>query len=218
TIVSDENIPGHCGHCVKTGSLYRFRGELLATFARSLQLDVAEVHLGIRSYDAFFAAAYVEFLRSVNSHRYSPVDQMTSRVLEKMPSWEQVIEAFGNAFPKARIFVWRHEDFARIEPLVVSNLVGQNVDPAKLRKPKLDNKRPTASAPAVHELLHQIERDGADAAVERWKDIQAAHPRAPGDPPFSPWTDEEARHLQHIYAKDTAELWARGDITAISPT
>ena len=58
-ILSEENMAGHCGHCVKRGLLYIWRDQMVRAFAGQIPFVVREVHLGIRNYADFFASAYV---------------------------------------------------------------------------------------------------------------------------------------------------------------
>jgi len=194
-ILSDENMAGHCGHCVKRGVLYRWRRKLLEVFAAQFPGGVDEVHLGIRNYADFFASAYVEYLRSVSGQWFVDERAMRRQVTENMPNWHNVL-------------VWRYEDFSRLDSRVLSNLCGGQVDVSGLKPPKENNKRPTASGRAVAELLQLIHRDGADTALGQRVALQERFPRGAVFRNYDPWTAGERAHLTRIYERDVAAIRA----------
>lgn len=214
-IISEENLAGHCGHCVKSGGLYRWRNKLISTFANQFPWQVNEVHLGIRNYADFFASAYVEFLRSTSRKNFVTDIQMRVAVLEKMPSWNKAIAAFQKSFPCAAIYVWKYEDFAKLDEKILSNLCGPEVDITKLQKPKASNVRPTASGRAVEELLQLIRLEGVDAALARRVEIQEIFPRGDKYGGYDPWTARERTHLTRIYERDLEDIRANPDITLL---
>lgn len=216
-ILSDENMAGHCGHCVKRGVLYRWRRALIENFARNIPLEVREVHIAVRNYADFFASAYVEYLRSVNGTWFVDEDKMKRQVLENMPSWHNVLKSVETFFPGARITVWAHEDFRRLEPVILGNLVGEGVDPAKLKPPKDTNKRPTASGRAVSELLRLIYDRGPDEALAQRVALQEKYPRGAEYPAYDPWTEQERAHLSRFYARDLEEIAGDPAIRFLTP-
>ncbi|WP_135507352.1 hypothetical protein [Roseovarius aestuariivivens] len=214
-ILSDENLAGHCGHCVRRGLLYLWRDELIGAIASQIPWTVREVHLGLRNYADFFASAYVEYLRSVTSEHFTDETVMRKRVLEHMPNWMKVLKVVRKHFPEARIVVWRYEDFRQLDMQVLSNLCGPGVDISKLKPPKDKNKRPTASGKAVAELLQMIHRDGAEAALEQRVALQEKYPRGAEYGNYDPWTPSERAHLTRMYDRDVADIRASSDITLV---
>lgn len=205
-ILSDENMAGHCGHCVKRGLLYRWRGKLVETFAAQFIGPVSEVHLGIRNYADFFASAYIEYLRSYVGSRFVGEASMRRQVLANMPNWHKVLKTVKAAFPDARLIVWPFENFRKIDATVLQNLCGEGVDIADLKAPNDKNKRPSASGRAVRELLQAIYREGSAAALERRVEIQERFPRGQGYGSYDPWTAQERAHLTRIYHSDLAAI------------
>lgn len=216
-ILSDENLAGHCGHCIKRGVLYRWRRLFLQVFSAQLPKPVDEVYFGLRNYADFFASAYVEYLRSVSGAWFVDEPVMRRQVLENMPSWNNVLRSVVTMFPHARVFVWRYEDFRRIDRVILSNICGPDIDPTRLREPKDDNKRPTASGRAVEELLRAIYRDGANRALEQRVALQDRYPRGPDYPAYDPWTAQERAHLTRIYDSDIARIREEMDVTFLTP-
>ena len=216
-VLSDENMPGHSGHCVRSGLLYNRRDVLLPIFAQNIPYPVTEVHLAIRNYADFFASTFVEFLRSASGEKVITESQMKRAVLSNLPSWTGLIDLTISCFPEAQLTLWRHEDFRKLSGRVIGNLCGAGVDAETLVEPKRQRGRPSASHRAVQELLIAIERDGADAALARRVEIQDAYPRGDQYPGYDPWTPAERAHLGRIYEKDIAEIAMRKRVTLLGP-
>lgn len=211
-LLSDENMAGHSGHCIRRGLIYRWRRMLLQGFAEHLPYRVTEIHLAIRNYPDFFASTYVEFLRSAAGDRLISEAQMKRAVLSNLPSWTGFIDEVLTCFPEAQLTLWRHEDFRALSDTVIGNLCGPGIDPTTLVPPNRERGRPSASHRAVQELLIQIERDGGDAALARRVEIQEAYPRGPDYPGYDPWTADERAHLTRLYEKDIHEIAGRGRV------
>ncbi|WP_420557170.1 hypothetical protein [Roseovarius sp.] len=214
-ILSDENMAGHCGHCVKRGVLYRWRRKLLEVFAGQFPDGVDEVHLGLRNYADFFASAYVEYLRSVTGQWFVDERTMRRQVLENMPNWHNILKSVVTLFPGAKVTVWRYEDFRQMDRQVLSNLCGPGIDTGAMKEPKDKNKRPTASGRAVAELLQLIHKDGADKALEQRVALQERYPRGKDFGSYDPWTPNERAHLTRMYDQDIADIRANPDITLL---
>lgn len=217
-ILSDENMPGHCGHCVGRGYLYSRRHVLIPLFAREIPYPVREVHLAVRNYADFFASAYVEYLRSA-SGRGAVVGeaQMKRGLLSKLPSWADFIREVARAFEGAEMVIWRHEDFGALNDRIVQNLIGPDVDVAKLARPKRSRGRPSASQRAIDELLIAIKRDGAEAGLAQRVAIQDRYPRGPDYPGYDPWSAQERAHLIRTYERDMEAIGNMADVRMLEP-
>lgn len=205
-ILSDENMPGHCGQCVNAGVLYQRRDVLIPIFAREIPYPVQEVHLALRNYADFFASAYVEFLRSASGDNIISEAQMKLKLLSNLPSWRGLVEVIRDGFPDAKLILWRHEDFGDLSQRIIRNLCGPDIDVDKLVEPKRSRGRPSASHRAVQELLIEISRIGGDAALEKRVEIQERFPRGDAYPGYDPWSDHERAHLMRIYERDLSEI------------
>lgn len=216
-ILSDENMPGHSGHCVRSGLLYSRRDVLIPIFARNIPYAVTEVHLALRDYADFFASTFVEFLRSASGEKVITEAQMKRGVLSNLPSWTGFIDLVISCFPEAQLTIWRHEDFRALSGRVIGNLCGPGIDPADMVEPKRSRGRPSASHKAVQELLFEIERSGGDAALARRVEIQEAYPRGKEYPGYDPWTPAERAHLTRLYDQDIAQIAMRKRVTLLRP-
>ena len=207
-ILSEENMAGHCGHCVKRGLLYVYRDQLTRTFAAQFPVPVAELHLGIRNYADFFASAYVEYLRSLGPGKFTDEAEMRLQVLAHMPNWHKALKSVMAAFPGASLTVWTFEAFRSLDRAILANLIGPEVDVTTLKAPSDKNKRPSASGRAVEALLQIIHREGVAAAMARRVELQECYPRGPEFGGYDPWTAEERAHLTRIYARDVEAIRA----------
>jgi len=219
-ILSDENIPGLPAHCVTGGGLYRHRRAFLACFAKRLPLPVTEAFFAVRDYGDFFASAYVEYLRSATAKtrgRMVTPDEMRRNVLGSLPNWQAVLGDVAQAFPHARLHVWRFEDFAALRSRILGLFCGEGVDVAKLKQKRDTRARPSASGRAVAELLLVAELEGAGAMAERSREIQERFPPQADDRRFDPWTEAERAHLGALYARDWQAIRADPRFSVLSP-
>ncbi|MFC7704843.1 hypothetical protein ACFQXB_11615 [Plastorhodobacter daqingensis] len=216
-ILSDENFAGHCGHCIRDGSLYPFRDHLLGALAGVVPIPVREVHLGIRNYADFFSSAYIEFLRSASANSFLADDVMKRQVLDQGAGWHSAITSCIEHFPAARVHVWRYEDFRQIEPVIMANLCGPTVDVGRFKSPGTENKRPSASGRAVQELLQIARVQGPGAALEQWRELQERFPRGARWAAYDPWSPPERSHLTALYEKDVAAIATDPRIILVRP-
>ena len=222
-ILSDENFAGHCGNCVKTGQLYRYRDPFIASFAKATPYPVEEIFLSVRNYADFFAGAYVEYVRSLqeDSTTITTPRMMRTRVFNHMPGWNGVINVVIKHFPQARIFVWRFEDFVaddRMAPAILQRLAGDAVNVQDFKVPKGNSRRQSASAVAMAKLERIALTEGIPQMVAQRKDIQSRYPRNAQNGRFDPWDGWERAHLTRLYAQDIARLQTNRSVTLLEPS
>lgn len=216
-ILSDENMSGHCGHCVRTGDVYTLRDTLVPIFAANIPFPVKEVHLAIREYADFFASAYVEFLRSASGQHLVSDQQMKRAVLSRLPSWVDLVELVQKSFPNAEIVLWRHEDFGVLSPRIIQNLCGPEIEVNDFVLPKRSHDRPSASHRAIEVLLSEASRIGSEAALAKRAEIQEKYPRGPEWPRYDPWSSQERKHFGRLYQKDMETLRVMEGVTLLTP-
>ncbi|MCK0094492.1 hypothetical protein MWU60_02820 [Yoonia sp. F2084L] len=222
-VLSDENLAGHCGNCVKTGQLYRYRDPFVASFARNIPYPVREVYLAVRSYADFFAGAYVEYFRSLqeDSSHVTTSRMMCTRVFNHMPGWNGAISVIIKRFPDARIFVWQFEDFIKhkdMAPMLLQKLVGDSVDVQTFKAPQGDSQRESASGRAMEQLELMALVDGLPDMVAARQKVQNRFPRNKENGRFDPWHPWERAHLDRLYIKDIARLRTNSAVTLLDPS
>ena len=221
-ILSDENLAGHCGNCVKTGQLYRYRDAFMASFARETPAPVREIYLAVRNYADFFAGAYVEYIRSIqdDSTNMTSARHMCIRVFNHMPGWNGVINVVTKHFPDAQIYVWKFEDFVAAHDMaseVLQRLVGSATQVKDFKDPTGNSQRASASQRAMDALQRIAALEGIPAMVAARKDIQEAYPRNAENGRFDPWEAWERAHLLRLYDQDIARLQTNRHVTLLSP-
>ncbi|MEL7180555.1 MAG: hypothetical protein AAFN63_12055 [Pseudomonadota bacterium] len=221
-ILSDENFAGHCGNCVKFGKLYEFRDKFIGTFHRELPFEVHEIYFAVRNYADFFAAAYVEYCRSLQADgpAFVPSRRMCTRVFKHMQGWNGVINVVTKYFPQAHIYIWRFEDFVSDNTMAVGllqRLVGDDVDVERFDAPRDRGQRQSASAPAMAQLELIGLTEGLSNLAAKRQDIQARYPRNTENGRFDPWLPWERAHLDRLYADDIARLRTNKHVTVLDP-
>jgi len=221
-VLSDENLAGHCGHCVRSGNLYRYRKPFIAAFARELPIPIHEIHLSVRNYADFFSAAYIEYLRSLTgkNDQFATSQKMCWRVFQHMPGWNGVINTLTKSFPETRIVVWRFEDFVKepkLKTQILQNLAGDDIDVSRFDPPQERHRRPSASGAAVRKLELVALTEGVRRMVELRQDIQTDFPRSEEYPVFDPWDPWERAHLLRLYDRDMARLATNRHVTLLTP-
>lgn len=216
-IISDENMSGHCGQCIRHGTIYRRQDALLPAFASSIHFPVREVYLAIRNYADFFASAFVEYLRSANSAKMVSEIEMKRRVLSQLPSWRTYLENVSVAFPSSKLVIWCHEDLGKLQRSIVTHITGSVIAFDDLADPKRTRVRPSASHRAVQELLDVIQTKGAEAALAQRVEIQEKYPRGDTYPGYDPWSEHERAHLTRLYEQDVAQIKTMPGIRFLEP-
>ncbi len=216
-IISDENMAGHCGHCVQRGMLYHFRRAFMGGFSGALPFKVDEVYLSVRHYGDFFAAAYGEYLRSATTHRFVTEEDMKTRLLDRMPSWHLTMTSVASAFPDSEIRVWRYEDFSALSTRVLQQMVGPSADVERFKVPQSRNVRPSPSHKAISMFVQTYKTKSPEEALARRQEFELAYPKNDENPGYNPWTAAEYDRLSAAYEEHWAKIVNNPRFTVISP-
>ena len=216
-IISDENMAGHCGHCVQRGMLYHFRRAFMRSFANELPYDVSEIYLSVRNYGDFFAAAYGEYLRSATAFRFVEEDAMKQRLLDRMPSWHLALTAVATAFPEAEIKVWKYEDFGKVSGKVLQSMCGDTVSIGHFKHPKSRNIRPSPSQNAMSKFVDLYKSESPEFALLKRQQLEVKFPKNGQNPSYSPWNEEEYTKLMLAYENHWDRICTNPRFTIIQP-
>ena len=196
-IFSDENLLGPPFDLSGRG-LYPFARRRLAAFAGLLDRAPAEVHLTLRSYDAFLVSAYA--MQAVHGARVLPFWAIRSNLLAPGRGWPELVADLADLFPASRLVLTQAErDPVRVR---LGQLVGpQALGVMRIRGDPRPNRAPTVEAMAACGGVRDA--DLRDRLVARHA----------GGARFDPLTEEERAALARRYARDMAALgWShRGD-------
>ncbi len=216
-IISDENMAGHCGHCVQRGMLYHFRRAFMGGFSNALPFDVDEVYLSVRNYGDFFAAAYGEYLRSATTHRFVTEEDMKTRLLDRMPSWHLTMTSVASAFPNSEIRIWRYEDFSSLSGKVLQQMIGPTADVERFKVPNSRNVRPSPSQKAIEMFVQAYKTGSPEEALAKRQEFEQAFPKNDENPGYNPWTSEEYTKLSDAYEEHWSKIVNNPRFTVISP-
>ncbi len=189
-IFSDENLLGPPFDRSGRG-LYPFARRRLAAFARLLDRAPAEVHLSLRSYDAFLVSAYA--MQAVHGARVPPFGAIRGNLLAPGRGWPELVSDLADLFPASRLVltrVERHPVRARLGRLVGWQALGI----MRIRGDRRPNRAPTVEAMAACGEVRDADR--RDRLVARHA----------GGTRFDPLTEEERAALARRYARDIAAL------------
>jgi len=221
-ILSDENLYGHCAHVARKGALYHFRKRFVRNFVREVPYDITDVFLSIRNYPEFFSAAYTEYLRSAKglnaAERFVDIEDTMARVLDNPPSWVKLINFASKWFPKAKVHIWRFEDFRSVSPHVIQLMCGDSIQYEKLRMPKEKEKRPSPSAKAMQEFFRVRHSKGIKEALSARLEIETQYPKNNSSDSFQPWSQEDHAVLSNLYDQHWEDICQIPSINLIQPT
>lgn len=217
-IISDENMAGHCGHCVQRGMLYHFRRAFMRSFSNELPFDVSEIYLSVRHYGDFFAAAYGEYLRSATTFRFVEEEDMKQRLLDRMPSWHLTLTAVAEAFPEAEIKVWRYEDFRDVSNKVLQSMCGGTIDVNHFKHPQSKTVRPSPSHKAMSKFIDLYKTESPEEALLQRQTLETEFPKSDQNPGYHPWSPEEYAKLSLAYKTHWAKIRQNPRFTIIDPS
>ena len=133
---------------------------------------------------------------------------MKELVLEKKPSWPHALADVHAAFPSARLFVWRYEDYGYLSGRVLQNLCGDTIDASELREPGSPKIRPSASGEAVARMLAAANEGGLEGLVDCRVNVQETFPKGRKWKSYDPWSSKDRTRLDAAYERDWEKICA----------
>ncbi|THH34454.1 hypothetical protein E4Z66_18670 [Aliishimia ponticola] len=197
--LSEEGILGSPRECLTAGHILPFLEPNLRSLPTELDHPNVTVIFAVRDYGSFFSSCFTTTLRRgklFDAEHLKPL-------LRTLPNrWEHVLHDIRAALPRARLKIWRHEDFAKVAPQVFDMLA-----PGMPLPPDGASKFQNLSRDAV---AHILRRNAPGASLkEPRKRIRRARRRYPvtqDNPPFSLWNAEDAASLTAAYEESWAAL------------
>ena len=200
-VLSDENMIGTCAGIVERARFYGTARGRLTALRDALPEPPSTVLLGIRSYAGFLASAWGQRLRAGHFVPFDATLRAALCGLER--GWPDLVRDLAAVFPEARLIVWRYEEFAALEPLIVQAMVGAPA--ARWLSPFHDRPMKGLSARAVAALSARADPSGR---IDRqtYREAIRAWPRSPDNPGFDPWSAADRAALDARYARDVARI------------
>jgi hypothetical protein len=212
-IVADENLIGSCQELYHNKQPYPRAQQLLSVLAEGLTAGrVSEVYLAVRSYDTFLASAYCEAIR--NTREFITFEEYTRHLAPEELSWSSLVRSVTDVFPQSRVFVWRFEDYRRLEPAIVNSIAGASVHgrfssgAGAIVYPSPSQKTISALA-ALKDVLSRKELSTLRPRLEKM------FPKSDTNPAFNPWQPAASLYWKEKYRRDMAELSSISNVTLL---
>lgn len=210
-VLSDENIPGSAAESLH-GRIYPQAADRMGRLAAILGERPVEVWLCLRAYPQFLASLYAEALRH---GAFMPLAEMVGRNREPAGQWPMLVEAIHRALPRARIVIWRYEQFAALETQVVERLSG--VPLAQMQPLPGGNVRTSPSARAIAQHLEAAEPMARARRILSLVMAEAQLPASGSTDSFDPWPAEQSARMQAAYEADMAAIAALPFVEMLTP-
>ena len=190
-IVSDENMAGHCGHCVQARMLYRWRRKLIHDLCRAVSLSRARGASGAAQLRGFLRLGLCRVLRSAQGQNVIPEARMKQGGAVAGAGWTGFVDEVRAGFPEARLILWRHEDFGALSARIIGNLCGPGIAAALVAPARsAGGPRPRTARSRIAVRDRARRRRGSACAARRDPGSLSARPDWPG---YDPWTPRSAR-------------------------
>jgi hypothetical protein len=167
-----------------------------ATLAPAAELHV---FLAVRGFDKLLPSAYTQQLR----FRALPggFDPIRAAVMKRSPSWTELVKRIRDALPRARLTVWRQEDYRVHDWAILSRFCGVDIPEGERLPRPVGTRSPSAQAVAAFEALDPgLNREARVRAAEA---IVAADG---GEARFEPFSESERRLLGEAYEEDLMRM------------
>lgn len=204
--ISEENLLGGPRDAA-TGRAYYRAGDNLQVLKRALPDHRLEVFIALRSYSGFISSLYGEALRHGN--HFDP-DGFKAKHTISEGLWPRVLQIVQETFPKAKVIVWRYEDFARLEDELLERLSG--LSSCNLQKLQQQDILPSASAEAIR--MYAREAESMPRVERRLHMLALSHtyPRTGPQSKFSLFDEAETQALSEQYGRDIERIERSGQV------
>jgi hypothetical protein len=199
-VLSEENILGRPDQVFEE-PFYPQVGQTVGRLASLAARAELELFLSIRSYDTFLPSAYAEHLK----HTAPPpggFEGMRERLVERPPSWYDLVRRIRAAAPMARLRIWRQEDYRANDAAIMAEVCGCPLPPLPEISDPTWTRSPSAAAIATAEALPADLPYGERRA--RVHDIFAAS--EPEGDRFRPFSRGERARLRAAYDDDLERI------------
>lgn len=209
-IVSEENLIGSCKNNLILNGLYPDLAMRLSLLSEHFNDSSVTIFFTVRTYSKFVTSNYTSALRNGTLLEKAEV---ASSLWPLSRSWVNVVTEIQAALPRARLLIWRYEDFERSEAAVLAGLT----DGASLSS--LDD-RPlsTLSMDAVTWLERNIQRGAFQQAPGKIsRRAMARYPASATNPAFTLWSSEMSSELDERYEADWKEITTTWPFAILRP-
>lgn len=211
-VISDENLPGHCGHVAKSGLLYTRKKLFLGMINTYFPKSPKQVFVGVRNYKDYFSSVYGQYLLDVDIEHFVPPTTTSEQVMSRYPSWCNFIKVVGNIFPKAQIVVWPYEGIGKHWDQIFGAIFGQNLSQnLDTNLPQTDDTRQSMSGMSFNVFRERLTVDGPTLAIESIREIRDAYDTNASAGKMNIFDQEQSAELDQRYKQHLEELTQLGD-------
>lgn len=211
-VLSEETLIGSSRHNLSRQSLYDDIALRLRVLPDWLNSGRVTFFFSTRAYPEFFASNVTTAIRG----RYvCDLDRLRAGLIRSDRRWFDVIADIREAFPKARLRLWRYEDLSAVQGRLMQDMAGQGIE--MYSGPRLTT---TLSAGAMDWLLARAGTpDFTDPSRKIIRQARARFPVGEDNPPFSLWDKDRAEFhaLQDTYRQDWDAIRARWPDAVVEP-
>lgn len=210
-IAADENTLGHCAHMVEAGMLYPSARQRLSLWRPISRRRDVICFLAIRDYPEFFSGVHVQ---SIRDNVFQPLTATAMERLAALPRrWPDLIADIRRTLPRARIVIWRFEDYKPLRAQLADRITGVSGLRAVERK---SMQTPSRDAMAALSALASANPDGR-IGRGAFEQVLRDHPIASGNPRYAPWSSDQMTAMRATYAEDIAALAADPTVEFLRP-
>lgn len=202
-IVSEENIFGNADELLANPIFPHMKNRTRNLRALAARTET-EVFLSLRSWDEILPSAYATALRFKSVP--DGFEAVRSAALASPPCWIAFLDRVMSCFPKARLRLWRQEDYRTGALTLLNAMVGGWLTGLPEIADPLSTKTPSATAVAhaerVSPRLTSADRRAAVEAIYH-DDLLS------GAAKFMPFSEDERAQLRDAYQAQVEQLRAR---------
>ena len=223
-LISEENLPGETDAAVGAGPypdlvprLRLLRALLEGVSRRAGHRDPA-IHLllCIRDMGSFLPSVYAEALKFFPVPR--PFETAMGAALQTPPRWCDVVQGIRKAMPRARLTVWRYEDYQANSRDILALLAGTDPGPLPDLPRPTQTMTPSAAAVRAVEAMADLDMLPFHARIARVREAYSAAPANPDHPAFRPLSDAQLARCTRAYEADCAQLDSAGLLQRFAPS
>lgn len=200
-IVSEEGAIGSPRRNLALGELYPGLRADISMLPDTLNHTNVTIFFAVRDYGPYFSSCVTTALR--NGHQFDHLD-LRRKLLIAARGWADVIGDIHATFPRARLCLWRYEDFERVQRNVFFRMTGLEIEGPQRRVFETLTQRTV-------ETVTPLLTDAMTPKLRRevFREAERAFPLSQDNPRFSLWSDEEADLLRERYETDWATILRR---------
>ena len=209
-LISEENIPGTSKDLLSGAPyIYPQLSNRLGGIKCIVQHTSLEIFIAIRSYDSLLSSAYCQSLRAGWGRSLASPDELAGELSRNPPNWQRFVSMIAREIPKAKLRVWRFEDYVK-NPLGILNILSNGAIPSYSAE-ALSHSPPSStirlSRMCVAKILQMDTMQSQKSYKAHLATILQLHEQA-NSTRFELFGQQEKNTLQEAYRQDVNDIKA----------